>query len=290
MTTDSSQVLAELGLQDFEAEFLRLGIETLCQLAQVRYADLLQMGLSKVHCHLLLQKVSSLAGANLGLQDIERNALEGDREDIMEGASMGSTGGALEVVDIDDPVLAQQLADNAICAETGERGAADAALDETAAALLSTHAAAQASSYDEHVPSRSVSPAQEALAAVLHPPMPPPQGSSAYDALSFAPSLTPSIPPRSSRKRAHSSHLSTAVAHGSEQHSTVGSASGSSSSSLHMDIPIKKRRLADWSRTGYFSGSLNDGAVAGRGNAEGFTTESLGVASCGNSGEPDLGN
>merc|ERR1711959_160679 len=109
--------------------------------------------------------------------------------------------------------------------------------------------------------------------------MPPPQGSSAYDTLSFAPSLTPSIPPRSSRKRAHSSHLSTAVAHGSEQHSTVGSASGSSSSSLHMDIPIKKRRVADWYRHGPPSSDLPlllSGCRSQEGDADGYIAEGLG--------------
>lgn len=264
-------LLAELGLQAFEAEFrARWGADLRGQLAHVRYADLLQLGMSKVQCHLFLQKVSSLSP---GLRSMGDGAADID----------------FEVVDIDDPALASQLADNALRADPGERGAADAALDDAAAALL---AQASQPASDCQGP-RSCSPATEVIAAELRQLMPPPQGSPAPDALSCpasaAPSQAASAPPRSSRKRAHSSHLSTAVAHGSEQHSTVGSASGSSSSSLHMDIRVKKRRVMDWnqhgrsaSRCGYREGSPCDphtGAGARPvGDAESIPAEGFGPA------------
>mmetsp|Transcript_28058 Transcript_28058/g.63551 ORF Transcript_28058/g.63551 Transcript_28058/m.63551 type:complete len:250 (+) Transcript_28058:45-794(+) len=194
----AGQVLAELCLSDFEPAFGRLGVESLEQLAQVRYEELLEMGLSKVQCHLFIAKVSSLAAPS-GSASLS---------DEVEGA--------LRVVDVQDMALAEQLAN---CVEQDE----GLGILDVSDSMLPEYAVHQRQGHGRR--------------AALRQQMPPPIMSSP----------APEAP--LSRKRAHSSHLSTAAARGGSSHistaerRTGSSASGSSSSSLHQDVRVKKRRV-----------------------------------------------
>ncbi|CAK0808634.1 unnamed protein product [Prorocentrum cordatum] len=84
------QMLAELGLEDFEGSFCRLGVESIEQLAEVRYEEMLELGLSKVQCHLVFAKVSEATA------DGEPDLPDGDL------AAFGLPDGALRVVDVRD--------------------------------------------------------------------------------------------------------------------------------------------------------------------------------------------
>jgi hypothetical protein len=199
----AGKFLAELHLEEFEPAFGKLGAETLQELAQVRYEELLEMGLSKVQCCLFLEKISSLAG--------------------VDGSGIAEEHSALRVTEVRDEALANDLAESA--ARAGEEQALGITLRECVAAERRS---------------------------ALRQLMPPPAAGIAFDedaslggALRECFAAARSTAARSSRKRPHSSHLSTGAARGSEFVSTAGSASGSSSSSYHpdADVRVKKRRV-----------------------------------------------
>lgn len=221
----ASLLLAELGLEAFEpALACRLGPEPLQQLALVRYEELLEMGLSKVQCHLFLEKVSSLA-APLG------RALIGGPGDS------GNTG-SFEITDVLDADLAEDVADRVARAE-GDGGGVHRAhevLEDVGASLFGAPAAL----LPPPSPARRAALRQRQQPALSPLDMPPPATSSS-PVLEAHGSVV-----LCSRKRPHSSHLSNAAARGSEQLSTAGSASGSSSSSLHLEtLRVKRRRVRD---------------------------------------------
>lgn len=204
----AAEVLVELCLENFEPAFSRLGIGSLEQLAQVRYEELLEMGLSKVQCHLFIAKVSSLAGAGA--------AAAGSGE----GAVLGTR--ILSVVDVRDTALAEELANHA---QAEEQRGTPSVFDDTSDMGMGqpAHASQRQSTHVRR--------------AALRQHMPPPV---------FIGSPAPEAP--HGRKRAHSSHLSTAAARGGSSHRSTAeracsSASGSSSSSLHQEVRVKKRRV-----------------------------------------------
>jgi len=185
----TSQLLAELCLEDFEPAFCRLGIESAERLKLVRYEELLEMGLSKVQCHLFLEKVSTLA-ANAGGEPMACEP-RGDSD-------------ILTVLDVRDPQLAEDLARQAACD-------ADYPDDDG----CSTYAYQDASICSPPTQRRVL----HARRAGLRSLMPPPN-------ISLAPEMLDA--PRSC-KRQHSSHRSTAAARGSERRTASSASSGSSS-------------------------------------------------------------
>lgn len=200
----TSQLLAELQLEDFEAGFRRLGAQTVEDLALVRYEELLEMGLSKVQCHLFFAKVSSFA-------------VSANRPWVVEEALEGADGvlrtpGGQEIVlsgqgERQSPDSRDQDAVDGDLLELGERGLLDASEYEV--------------------------PHGREGKSLLRRLMPPPMGS-------------PPVDVYSSRKRAHSSHLSTAAARGSERPTGSSvSATDSSSSSPVVDVRPRKRARAD---------------------------------------------
>mmetsp|Transcript_75549 Transcript_75549/g.245656 ORF Transcript_75549/g.245656 Transcript_75549/m.245656 type:complete len:273 (+) Transcript_75549:81-899(+) len=188
-----SQLLVELGMEEFEpAICCRLGADSAERIRSVRYEELLEMGLSKVQCHLFLQKVSSLVGPN---------GIDPDRIISVGGGTLADFSRGLEAM-------------NQSSAHCGRQGGRE-------------HGAMQEEEGED----------DEDRLALQRMLMPPPRSTSPF----------PGEAAGLSRKRAHSSHWSTAGAtadlRGSErQLSTAGSASGSSSSSLHLEIRVKKRR------------------------------------------------
>eukprot|EP00928_Gymnodinium_smaydae_P093152 TRINITY_DN7717_c0_g3_i1.p2 TRINITY_DN7717_c0_g3~~TRINITY_DN7717_c0_g3_i1.p2 ORF type:complete len:315 (+),score=80.18 TRINITY_DN7717_c0_g3_i1:58-1002(+) len=213
----AEQVLADLCLDDFEPALRRMGVGSAPQLAEVRYEELLEIGLSKVQCHLFLAKVSSLvaAGRSCGRQGGECDAAAASHAGgcgRVPAESCSQSGDDVpRITEVEDAALAEELA-AAHAAQAGRDGTVDDDL------LLSGALGAVARQRSQ------------ARRAALRQLMPPPL----FDETA-----------RSSRKRAHSSHLSTGAARGSELVSTAGSASGSSSSSLHQDVCVKKRRVVE---------------------------------------------
>lgn len=204
----ASVLLHELGLANFEVPFCsRFGDYTLEELAQVKYEELLEIGLSKVQCHLFFQKVAEYVADRGNLPAL-------------------SAAGAIE--------------DGVIKVSEGQ----ESDLERSMARYTSPEGD-DADAASAHRMLKDVDPALVAEASSSWPPglrqaalrqlMPPPLRSPAREGAS--------LPARSSRKRARSSHLSNHAAFGSEALSTAGSASGSSSSSLHLEIRVKKRRL-----------------------------------------------
>lgn len=245
-------LLAELGLEAFEPAFCRLGAASLEQLAEVRYEELLEIGLSKVQCCLFLERVSSYRGATAG----------------------GEASMCLRVTEVRDEALANSLAERSNSAEELELGAAFGDLHAARAAASSAAGAGGRYAADEsHEGAFASAPLRRPGAmrrTALQTLMPPPNGGPVTEgALSTA--------ARSSRKRPHSSHLSTGAARGSEIISTAGSASGSSSSShmCHPDMRRKQRRvrapsgatwLSDQGELGFRCGGSHGG---GAGSASG---------------------
>mmetsp|Transcript_52445 Transcript_52445/g.147189 ORF Transcript_52445/g.147189 Transcript_52445/m.147189 type:complete len:270 (+) Transcript_52445:145-954(+) len=205
----ASALLAELGLVEFEAQVCcKYGTFTLEQLAQVKYEDLLEIGLSKVQCHLFLQKVADCVADSGHIP-----GLTGNLED-----------GVIKICDAHESDVEREGRRMRGHCHEGDGEATDA---ESAHRML------------KDVDPRLMAQASGELPpglrrAALRSLMPPPR-SPALDAAS--------LQVRTSRKRAHSSHLSNHAAWGSEALSTVGSPSRSSSSSLHLDIRVKKRRV-----------------------------------------------
>lgn len=207
------QLLEELGLEAFESEFCcRVGGDAVQRLASVRYEDLLEIGLSKVQCHLFLQKVSSLLAP----------AVDADR-----------------IIDVGSAASCELQRNN-----SEDSCSADWQLLRSRTPPLKED--------------RSEGPAVPPLSAAMlqrgglqrRRLMPPPS----------TPGLDSAAQRCYARKRPRSSHLSTAGATvdplASEQLSTAGSASGSSSSCLHQDVRVtKRRRLLTWSHSGRRRGS-----------------------------------
>ncbi|CAE8683630.1 unnamed protein product, partial [Polarella glacialis] len=172
-----SELLVELHLQDFEKAFRRKsGLECVGDLAFLRYEELLEIGLSKVQCHLFFAKVSEQAPSMRCIR------VEEVKDDLIPTKQDQLTWGSWE---------ARQ--------KVSQEGSGRAG--------------------------RSCPPGSPASSAFPAQLMPPPIGLGGAEA--------------SSRKRAHSSHLSTGAHRGSERPTGSSVSAGSSSSSLGQ---ARKRR------------------------------------------------
>lgn len=208
----TGDLLAELRLEEFEPAFRELGVDTLEGLASTRYEALLEMGLSKVQCHLLLEKAACWLDGGAG-------GGSGGQEEA------GAAAAEEEVSEFDEIVRDALLtSDEAVVCVAGLSPLASGETDDA----METGGALPWDTW-EHRARRL----KAALQMQSDAPMLPPASCSlaAAEALRL-------------RKRPHSSHLSTVAARGSER-PTGSSASCSSSSSLHMDISVKKRRVLE---------------------------------------------
>merc|ERR1719414_1130268 len=185
------------------------------QLALVRYEELLEMGLSKVQCHLVFAKVST-AGA------------DGELVEATEAAGLAE--GTLRVVDVRDAAMAEELAGRA----------AMGPLDSMGGALPSNFYGSRRQSPAQ---ARRAHSALQRPRATSYRLMPPPLSSPAPE----APSTT-----YRSHKRPRSSHLSTAAARGGSSHISTAdglaesrgaeSQGGSSSSSRRPPDTLRARK------------------------------------------------
>lgn len=202
------QLLAELGLEEFEAAICcRLGATPLEEIGSLRYEELLEMGLSKVQCHLFLTKASAFAKPDSTAASLAAAVVDAD--------------GFLHFAEASDGEAAAQAA---AAAEAAESGDADGEHGDGGKGWP---------------PPPSDDWASQVRAVALRQLMPPPLGIG-----SPAPGAAHSSSRKRARSYNPSSAAARGSEH--EHLSTAGSASGdSSSSSLHMEIPVKKRRVLD---------------------------------------------
>jgi len=179
------ELLRQLGFEQFESAICcRLGSDSADALRDIRYEDLLEMGLSKVQCHLFQQKVSGLLGPQVASSS----------SSSFNGASAAAE--ELEMMgDLDGDHFAGEL---------GERAGSERR--------------------------------QEQWRPRGMPPLP------------FEPSLILNGFSMQTKRPRGSSGIPTEADHyTSEQLSTVGSASGGSTSSSHQEPRLpKRRRIGAW--------------------------------------------
>jgi len=270
------QLLEELRLEELEHDFYSLGVQSVEDLASVRYEELLELGLSKVQCHLFFAKVHSLtpasileSGRSTSASDagmpldgpvtlMDKVQVNGDGAHpvwtVAKEAFPGLQAGVHTVEQLDQRfnVWDSELHADARAGESG-RSDADALSAPSEAARVGDEVRVEdlrAEELEAAIAEEHASPTRVA-ARWRRRARNPPQAFSGV--LRLPADATPAIGGSASlleasrpRKRPHSSVVA-AIGSSVPPTATGGSSldTGSSSSSLHMEICIKKRRVLD---------------------------------------------
>lgn len=215
LSQEARELLVELSLEEFELAFCGLRVESVNDLTSMRYEELLEMGLSKVQCHLFFAKVSALAQDSLASADLSgMSPLDGMEGEDLRGA-----------MDAQDAKMA-----SASCGSSCDPDGAGAGPGSGAAATAAWDV-------------RSPGQAQQGGAVARRKPvrlasrmmMPPPSATQL---------ASPGLDPQRSLKRPLSCHLSTRGARGSERATctSVSARSDVSSCSFVDSVRRAKRR------------------------------------------------